>query len=74
MESQKIPSELNISPIVCRGVRGATTVTENTKEAILEATREMMYIMPLVGSAAARRAMLDGPTRDFSARHQRPDR
>jgi len=26
-------------------VRGATTVTENTKEAILEATREMMYII-----------------------------
>jgi chorismate mutase len=30
---------------VCRGVRGATTATENTKEAILEATREMMYII-----------------------------
>jgi chorismate mutase len=45
VESQKIPSELNISPIVCRGVRGATTVTENTKKAILEATREMMYII-----------------------------
>ena len=29
----------------CRGVRGATTVTENTKEAILAATREMMYIV-----------------------------
>ena len=32
-------------PVMCRGVRGATTVTENTKEAILEATREMMYII-----------------------------
>ncbi len=31
--------------VMCRGVRGATTVTENTKEAILEATREMMYII-----------------------------
>ncbi len=31
--------------VVCRGVRGATTVTENTAEAILEATREMLYIM-----------------------------
>ncbi len=31
--------------VVCRGVRGATTVTENTKEAILEATREMMFIV-----------------------------
>jgi len=32
-------------PVRCRGVRGATTVTENTKDAILEATREMMYII-----------------------------
>jgi len=32
-------------PVRCRGVRGATTVIENTKEAILEATREMMYII-----------------------------
>ena len=30
---------------LCRGVRGATTVTENTKKAILEATREMLYII-----------------------------
>ncbi|MCB8942323.1 MAG: chorismate mutase [Ardenticatenaceae bacterium] len=27
---------------MCRGVRGATTVTENTAEAILTATRELM--------------------------------
>ena len=26
----------------CRGIRGATTVTENSREAILEATREML--------------------------------
>jgi chorismate mutase len=26
----------------CRGIRGATTVTENTREAILEATSEML--------------------------------
>ena len=32
-------------PVMCRGVRGATTVTENSKEAILEATREMVYII-----------------------------
>jgi len=32
-------------PLFCRGVRGATTVTENTREAILQATREMMYII-----------------------------
>ena len=29
-------------PIVCRGVRGATTTTANTAEAILEATRDML--------------------------------
>jgi chorismate mutase len=29
----------------CRGVRGATTVTANSAEAILEATREMLYLM-----------------------------
>jgi chorismate mutase len=28
--------------IWCRGIRGATTVTENSREAILEATREML--------------------------------
>lgn len=33
------------SPVLCRGVRGATTVTENTREAILEATREMLFII-----------------------------
>lgn len=26
----------------CRGIRGATTATENTREAILEATRELL--------------------------------
>jgi len=26
----------------CRGIRGATTVTDNTREAILEATRELL--------------------------------
>jgi chorismate mutase len=30
---------------VCRGVRGATTASENTAEAILEATREMLYLI-----------------------------
>ena len=29
-------------PICCRGVRGATTATDNTREAILEATSEMI--------------------------------
>ena len=30
---------------VCRGVRGATTVEENTREAILGATRELLVQM-----------------------------
>ena len=29
-------------PIYCRGVRGATTVEANTREAIVEATRELL--------------------------------
>src|SRR4051794_29326212 len=29
-------------PMCCRGVRGATTATDNTREAILEATRELV--------------------------------
>ncbi|RJQ77932.1 MAG: chorismate mutase [Desulfobacteraceae bacterium] len=29
----------------CRGVRGATTADENSPQAILEATRELLYIM-----------------------------
>lgn len=33
------------SPVYCRGVRGATTVDENTSEAILAATREMLFII-----------------------------
>ena len=31
--------------LACRGVRGATTVTSNDREEILEATRELLYIM-----------------------------
>lgn len=31
--------------IMCRGVRGATTVQENTRDAILKATRQMLALM-----------------------------
>ena len=31
--------------VVCRGVRGATTVEEDTREAILDATRELLSQM-----------------------------
>ncbi len=31
--------------LVCRGVRGATTITANSREAILTATRQMLALM-----------------------------
>jgi chorismate mutase len=31
--------------VTCRGIRGATTVEDNTAEAILSATRELLYII-----------------------------
>ncbi len=37
------PSMAN--PLVCRGIRGATTVAENSAEAILRATRELLFLM-----------------------------
>ena len=45
MSSKAPQPESNIPRIFCRGVRGATTVDENSKEAILEATREMLFVM-----------------------------
>ncbi len=45
MSRQTHETESTPLPILCRGIRGATTVSENTKEAILEATREMLYII-----------------------------
>ena len=35
----------NLQQPMCRGVRGATTVTENSAEAILAATRELLFTM-----------------------------
>lgn len=32
-------------PKICRGIRGATTVEANTRDAILEATRELLILM-----------------------------
>jgi len=49
MSHQKSPSRGGIYPIMCRGVRGATTVTENTGDAILEATRTLEA--PFTGDA-----------------------
>jgi chorismate mutase len=41
---RNIDTELTTAS-VCRGIRGATTVEENSVEAILAATRELLYIM-----------------------------
>lgn len=38
-------NEIEATQMMCRGVRGATTVTSNEREAILAATRELVYIM-----------------------------
>jgi chorismate mutase len=35
----------NPQPIMCRGVRGATVAAENSAEAILAATRELLFTM-----------------------------
>ncbi len=32
-------------PVCCRGIRGATTVSENTQEEILRGTRELLALM-----------------------------
>lgn len=45
MEHQTTQSNENLPPTACRGVRGATTAQENTKAAILQATREMLFII-----------------------------
>ncbi len=42
---EQVNENMSAQYTTCRGVRGATTVTENTKEAILEATRELLYII-----------------------------
>jgi chorismate mutase len=34
-----------VGPVVCRGIRGATTAAANTREAILEATKELLQAM-----------------------------
>lgn len=39
------PPGISQRPLVCRGVRGATVAAENSKEAILVATRELLYVM-----------------------------
>jgi len=48
MKNGRIPTHEPPYPqpyLLCRGVRGATTVAENSAEAILFATRELLYTM-----------------------------
>jgi chorismate mutase len=48
MNNADIPQdrqERSPGQLMCRGIRGATTVEENTAEAILSATRELLFIM-----------------------------
>ena len=45
MENGRNPNQPTSPTIMCRGVRGATTVKENSVEAILAATRELLYTM-----------------------------
>ncbi len=51
MTDQPAPSFMP-APLMCRGVRGATTVTANEAEEILRATRELLYIMMRVNGMA----------------------
>ena len=39
------PNDPAWQPKVCRGIRGATTVEANTREDILDATRELLVLM-----------------------------
>ena len=44
-EARRFVTELSggvVTVTVCRGIRGATTVAENTREAILKATEELL--------------------------------
>ncbi len=45
MDKENRESGSGGSQVVCRGIRGATTAEDNTEEAILEATRELLYII-----------------------------
>lgn len=45
MQTDETTNEERKRPLACRGVRGATTVASNEKDAILEATRELLQSM-----------------------------
>lgn len=44
-KKERQPGQSQRTQLVCRGVRGATTVEENTDQAILSATRELLFMM-----------------------------
>ena len=43
--SQEARNHGSLAMISCRGVRGATTATENSREAILQVTRQLLALM-----------------------------
>src|SRR5579884_591755 len=45
MNTQDATRKLDESPMRCRGIRGATTVDDNSRDAILAATRELLNLM-----------------------------
>ncbi len=45
LEGTRVAQETGTGPLVCRGIRGATTAPINTAEDILEATRELVVAL-----------------------------
>lgn len=45
LEGTRVARETGTGPVVCRGIRGATTAPINTAEDILEATRELVVAL-----------------------------
>src|SRR5579884_3566650 len=45
MNTQDATRKLDESPMRCRGIRGATTVDDNSRDAILAATRDLLTLM-----------------------------
>ncbi len=69
MNGTQRPVQAPSAPIQCRGVRGATTATENSSEAILQATRELLFIMIRANQIEARdvASVYFSTTRDLNA-------
>jgi chorismate mutase len=62
-------SENGNRPVLCRGVRGATVAAANTEEAILAATRELLYTLVRVNGIREEEvaSIIFTTTRDLNA-------